>query len=122
MYISMKYQHYVDIHHQTCQPLLFWSNHYSFSLQKSCFCASDYSIHFKSAMLKQRHSSFSGEILQNIPLLHFEMLAGLHHHRVYELVGISNFMLFVNKQTNKHLMPPQMQESSVYMHVVLVFH
>ena len=28
-------------------------------------------------MLKHRHSSFSGEILQNIPLLHFEMLAGL---------------------------------------------
>ena len=29
-------------------------------------------------MLKHRHSSFfSGEILQNIPILHFEMLAGL---------------------------------------------
>ena len=28
-------------------------------------------------MLKHRHSSFSGEIIQNIPLLHFEMLAGL---------------------------------------------
>ena len=103
------------------------ASHYSFGviitlffLQKSCFRASDYSINFKSAMLKHRHSSFSGEILQNIPLLHFEMLAGLHHHRVYELVGISNFMLFVKKK--KHLMPPQMQESSVYMHVVLVFH
>ena len=26
-------------------------------------------------MLKHRHSTFSGEIRQNIPLLHFEMLA-----------------------------------------------
>ena len=28
-------------------------------------------------MIKHRHSSFLGEILQHIPLLHFEMLAGL---------------------------------------------
>ena len=47
------------------------------------------------------------------------MYVDIHHHRIYEFVGISNFMLFVNKQ-NKHLMPPQMQESSVYMHVMLV--
>ena len=34
----------------------------------------------------------------------------IHHHRIYEFVGISNFMLFVNKQPSD---APQMQESSV---------
>ena len=49
----------------------------------------------------------------------YQHYVDMHHHRIYECVGISNFMLFVNKQTFD---APQMQESIVYMHVMLVFH
>ena len=46
------------------------------------------------------------------------MYVDIHHHRIY---GDLEFQV-ICKQTNTHLMPPQMQESSVYMHVMLVFH
>ena len=29
----------------------------------------------------------------------YQHYVDIHHHRIYEFVGISNFMLFVNKQT-----------------------
>ena len=29
----------------------------------------------------------------------YQPYVDIHHHRIYEFVGISNFMLFVNKQT-----------------------